>query len=593
MRYTLVMARSAHVAASLFACAIALAATAPPAYAARDGPQYAQTVSWLRENYPRDAAPDHPESIVIAGCDVAVTRRPDRKTDVTTHVTMRDAQVTYYSGPGSPHVDFLTAGIFPMRFRFADGSTSTSGTAAAVLGTRRGDQAVRVASAFSRLHAWCARAGHRTRTARRAAAPAARTPRGIAPVVDVIRIDGIIGPGAARYVVRALGQAEREPAQALLVVLDTPGGLLRSTDDITRAMLNAPVPVVVYVYPRGARAASAGVFVTYAANVAAMAPATHLGAAHPVGLGAGGAVDKTEMTKLTNDAVAQIRSIAAQRGRNAAWAERAVRQSESITAEQALRLHVVDLIAANPDELLARIDGRTVRTAAGPRRLATRGARLAEIPPDATERFLTLLSDPNVGFILMTIAIYGIIFELSNPGAVFPGVLGGLALVLAFASFAVIAVNVAGLLLIAFALILFVADIKVPSHGVLTSGGIAAFVLGSLLLTERNAPFLRISLTLILSVAAVTAAFFLFAIGAGIRAQRRRVVTGREGLLGALGVTRSELSPSGTVFLQGELWRAETDAGTIPVGQSVRVAGVDGLRLHVHRAENVPQEKTT
>jgi membrane-bound serine protease (ClpP class) len=426
----------------------------------------------------------------------------------------------------------------------------------------------------------------------RPAAVAAPNPQSAAPIVDVVRLEGIVGPATARYVIRGLVQAAKGSAQALVVVIDTPGGLLKSTDDITKAMLNSPVPVVTYVFPRGARAASAGVFVMYAANIAAMAPATHLGAAHPVGLATGGGGDKAAMTKLTNDAVADIRGIAAHRGRNAAWAERAVRHSESITAPEALRLHVIDLIAASPRELLAKIDGKTVRTAVGTRRLATRDAQVADIPMDTTEQFLSLLSDPNVGFILMTIAIYGIIFELSNPGSVFPGVLGGLALILAFVSFAVITVNVAGLLFIGFSLILFVADIKVPSHGVLTAGGIASFVFGSLLLTEQHAPFLRISLTLIVTVAALTAVFFIVAIGAGVRAQARRVVTGREGLVGTVGVTRSELAPRGTVFVAGELWKAETAGAFIPVGTPIRVVGLTGLRLNVHAAENVPKEIT-
>jgi membrane-bound serine protease (ClpP class) len=429
-----------------------------------------------------------------------------------------------------------------------------------------------------------------------ALALAARMAFGAAPLVDVVQVDGIIGPATARYTLRGLAQAVRDGAQALLVEIDTPGGLMKSMDDVTKAMLNSPVPVVVYVYPQGARAASAGVFITYAADVAAMAPATHLGAAHPVAFGGGGGgggnIDKTMMAKLTNDAVAQIRGIAARRGRNAAWAERAVRESESITAEQAVRLHVVDLIAASPAELLAKLDGRTVRTAAGARRLATRNARIVEIPMDLTEQFLSLLSDPNVGFVLMTIAIYGIIFELSNPGSVFPGVIGGLALVLAFVSFAVVTVNVAGLLLIGFALILFIADIKVPSHGVLTAGGIASFVIGSLMLTGERAPFLRISVTLILTVAALTAAFFLFAVGAGIRAQRRRVQTGRDAMIGALGVARSELAPEGTVFVQGELWKAETAGGVIPAGQPVRVTGINGLRLKVSAALGVSAKES-
>jgi membrane-bound serine protease (ClpP class) len=417
---------------------------------------------------------------------------------------------------------------------------------------------------------------------------AAAAPAGGVVVVDILRLDGIIGPATARYVLRGLREAEQTKAEALVIELDTPGGLLKSMDDITKAMLNSTVPTVVYVWPHGARAASAGVFITYAANIAAMAPTTHLGAAHPVGIAPGGGAggeDKTLMTKITNDAVAEIRGLAARRGRNPDWAERAVRESVSITDEQALRLNVINLIADSPHDLLTKIDGLEVRTPAGAHRLHTRDARVVELPMEATERFLLLLSDPNVGFILMTIAIYGIIFELSNPGSVFPGVIGGLALILALTSFAVVEVNVAGLLLIGFSIILFIADIKVPSHGVLTTGGIAAFFLGSLLLTERQASFFRISITLIATVTVLTAAFFAFAVGAGIRAQMRRVQTGREGLVGAVGVARTELAPAGTVFVQGELWSAESADGVIPAGQRVRVTRVDGLRLEVRKEE--------
>jgi membrane-bound serine protease (ClpP class) len=410
-------------------------------------------------------------------------------------------------------------------------------------------------------------------------------------VVDVVQLDGIVGPATARYVLRGLRQANADGAQALVIEMDTPGGLMTSMDQIAKALLASSTPSIVYVWPSGARAASAGVFITYAANVAAMAPTTHLGAAHPVNVAPGGGSspeDKTMIAKVTNDAVAEIRGFAARHGRNPDWAERAVRESVSITDQDALRLHVIDLITPSPQALLAAVDGRRVDTSDGqPKVLRTRDARLVQIPMDVTERLLLLLGDPNIGFVLMTMAIYGIIFELSNPGSVFPGVIGGLALILALASFAVIEVNMAGLLLIGFALILFIADIKVPSHGILTAGGLIAFILGALLLTERQAPFLRISITLILTMAAMTAAFFAFAVGAGIRAQHRKVYTGREALVGAVGVTRTDLAPSGTVFVEGELWSAESDDGAIPVGQRVQVVQVRGLRLIVRRAEEV------
>jgi membrane-bound serine protease (ClpP class) len=423
------------------------------------------------------------------------------------------------------------------------------------------------------------------------AAWGAAPPAGSRPgsgVADVVQLDGIVGPATARYVLRGLRQATSDGAEALVIEMDTPGGLMTSMDQIAKALLASRTPSIVYVWPSGARAASAGVFITYAANIAAMAPTTHLGAAHPVNVAPGGGSspeDKTMIAKVTNDAVAEIRGFAARRGRNPDWAEKAVRESVSITDQEALRLHVIDLIAPSPEALLAAVDGRQVETGAGARALHTRDARLVEIPMDVTERFLLLLGDPNIGFVLMTMAIYGIIFELSNPGSVFPGVIGGLALILALASFAVIEVNMAGLLLIGFALILFIADIKVPSHGILTAGGLASFILGALLLTERQAPFLRISVTLILTMAALTAAFFAFAVGAGIRAQHRKVHTGREALLGAVGVTRSDLAPSGTVFVEGELWSAESEDGAIPVGARVRVVQVRGLHLVVRKEE--------
>lgn len=358
---------------------------------------------------------------------------------------------------------------------------------------------------------------------------------------------------------------------------------MKSMDDISEGLLNSRVPSVAYVYPSGARAASAGVFIMYAAGLAAMAPTTHLGAAHPVGIASTGtgAMDKTEMTKATNDAVAEIRSFALRHRRNAVWAERAVRQSVSVTSEEALQLHVIDLIATDPNDLLAKLDGRIVRTATGMVRLQTRNARFNDLAMDATEEFLRLLSDPNIGFVLMTIAIYGIIFELSNPGLIFPGVIGVFALILALASFAIIQVNAAGVIFIVFAIALFIADIKVPSHGILTAGGIMSFVLGSLLLTSNQAPFLRVSIALIIAVTAVTAAFFLFAVGAGVRAQGRRVETGREALVGAMGIVRRELAPEGMVFVQGELWSATSSSGIIPAGTRVRVVTVNGLHLNV------------
>jgi len=405
------------------------------------------------------------------------------------------------------------------------------------------------------------------------------------PGVLRIRVEGVIAPSSARFILRAIREAEESGAAALLVELDTPGGLLKSMDDITKGMLNTRVPVIVYISPKGARAASAGVFVTYASHIAAMAPATHIGAAHPVAVGQDGQQDSTVMEKVTNDSVANIRAIARRRGRNADWAEKAVRESVSIDEEEAVRLDVVDLIAADVPELLAKVDGREVETEAGPVRLATQRAVVRPLGMDPSERLLDLLSDPNIGLILMTIAIYGIIFELSNPGAILPGVVGAIALILALTSFAILQVSAAGLALLAFSVLFFIADIKVPGHGVLTVGGILAFILGALLLTERQLPFFRVSIQVAVITALLTGGFFLFAVGAGLRAQRTRSRMGREGLVGATGVARTDLVPDGQVYARGEMWMAEADGGAaIRQGDRVTVVGVDGLRLRVRPA---------
>jgi membrane-bound serine protease (ClpP class) len=402
------------------------------------------------------------------------------------------------------------------------------------------------------------------------------------PVVLRIRVDGVIAPASARFIQRAIREAEDVSATALLIELDTPGGLLKSMDDITKSILNSRVPVIVYISPSGARAASAGVFVTYAAHVAAMAPTTHLGAAHPVAVGSGSPQDATMMQNITNDSVANIRGLARRRGRNADWAEKAVRESVSVDDAEALRLKVVDLVATDARQLLTKVDGREVETEAGPVVLSTARASIRTVDMDVSERLLDLLSDPNVGLILMTIAIYGIIFELSNPGAVFPGVIGAIALVLALTSFAILQVNAAGVGLLALSVLFFVADIKVPTHGVLTAGGILSFILGAMFLTNRQLPFLRVSLQVAIFTALFTGAFFLFAVGAGIRAQRAQVRTGTEGLVGAVGVARTVLSPDGQVHVRGEMWTAQAEgANPIREGDRVVVVGIEGLRLRV------------
>lgn len=405
------------------------------------------------------------------------------------------------------------------------------------------------------------------------------------PVVYRIRVEGVISPASAMYISRGIREAHAAAAVALVVELDTPGGLLKSTDDITKAILASPVPVIVYVAPPGARAASAGVFVVYAAHVAAMAPTTNLGAATPVAVGGGEQETESQRTmirKATEDAVAKIRTLARRRGRNAEWGERAVRQAAALPSEEAVRMEVVDLLAADVHELLARVDGHTVEVLGGPQVLRTRGARVVDLDMDLRERLLDLLAEPNVGLILMTVAIYGILFELNNPGAVVPGVVGAIALILALASFAILQVNYAGLALIALGVALLMAELFVPGFGVLGVGGIVAFILGGILLTSNQEPYLRASVPLVVALGLMTGGFFLFALGAGVRAQRRRPVSGREALVGRVGVAKTDLDGQGLVLVAGEDWTAESDE-PVRAGERVRVVGVEGLRLRVRR----------
>ena len=392
-------------------------------------------------------------------------------------------------------------------------------------------------------------------------------------------IDGVINPVTLRLVGVAIERAEAEGAQALLIQLDTPGGLERSMRGIVQRILNARIPVIVYVAPTGARAASAGVFITMAAHVAAMAPATNIGAASPVALGGG--ADKTMMKKIENDAAAFIRSVALERGRNADWAEKAVRQAVSITEREAVKLKVVDLIADSVPDLLAKIDGRTVKTVAGTVTLATRGARVKAIEIGFRDRFLNVITDPNVAYILMMLGMLGLFFELSNPGVILPGVVGGISLILAFFAFQSLPINYAGLLLILFGIVLFIAEIKVVSHGVLAIGGTISMALGSMMLFEAPEIGFRVSWWVMLPTVGMTAGVFVFALGAGVRALYGRQLLGPSGFIGLRGTVRERVAPEGQVLVQGELWRAVAAGEALEVGAEVRVVGVDGLTLRV------------
>jgi membrane-bound serine protease (ClpP class) len=403
-----------------------------------------------------------------------------------------------------------------------------------------------------------------------------------AAVVEWITIDGAIGPVAAHYIHEGIDRAQGVHAECLVIEMDTPGGLMKSMRMICKDILAAQVPVVVYVSPAGSRAGSAGVFITLAAHIAAMAPGTNIGAAHPVDIGGQGSSDSSKVMeqKITNDAVAFVRTLAEKRGRNADWAEKAVRESAAITEKEALDLNVIDYIAPTPDSLLALMDGDTVRIDDREVILATRGAAVDKVPMNWRLNLLALLSDPNIAYIMLLLGIYGLFFELYNPGAILPGIVGGICLIIAFYSLQLLPVNLAGVLLIALAVVLFLLEIKVMSYGLLSIGGVISFLLGSLMLFDVSIPGAKVSLSVIIPATVFTALFFLFAIGMGIRAQRRKVTTGMEGLIGEIGAVVSPLSPTGTVLLHGELWKA---VATSPIekDREVRVIAVEHLKLTV------------
>ena len=401
--------------------------------------------------------------------------------------------------------------------------------------------------------------------------------------VVVLHMEGVISPVTAEYLDSALARAASEKAEALVVMLDTPGGLDTSMRQMVKAIVSSQTPVITYVAPSGARAASAGVFITMASHVAAMAPGTNIGAAHPVSMG-GGKMDKEMSAKVENDAAAYIRSLAAKYGRNADWAEEAVRKSVSIPESEAVAKGVVDMEADDLASLLAKVDGRKVATAYGDRVLHTKGASAEQYDMGARLRFLRVISDPNVAYILMMIGLLGIYFELSNPGLIFPGVVGGISLILAFYSFQTLPVNYAGVMLIILAVIMFIAEIKVTSYGLLAVGGVISLLLGSVLLINSPLPYMRISFWLILPAVATITAFFVVLMRVAIKAQRSKPTMGPAGLVGRAGEARTELAPEGDVFVQGAHWSAYSDE-VIKAGEKVVVVAVEGLKLKVKKAQ--------
>jgi membrane-bound serine protease (ClpP class) len=401
--------------------------------------------------------------------------------------------------------------------------------------------------------------------------------------VFVISVDATINPSTSEYISLGIKQAAGENAECLIIKLNTPGGLLKSTRVIVTDILDSEIPVAVFVHPGGSQAASAGVFITLAGHIAAMAPGTNIGAAHPVTMQ--GEQDSIMNEKATNDAAAFIRTISEKRERNVQWAEDAVRKSLSITESEALKANVIDLIAVSVEDLLEKIDGKEITLTSGKKVLQTKDAAITEIGMSFRQKILNLVSDPNIAYIFLMLGIYGILFELYSPGAIFPGVIGGISLIIAFYSLHTLPVNYAGLALIIFAIILFLAEIKIISHGLLTIGGIISLVLGSIMLIDMESTLevFRISWHVILLFVILTAAFFIFAIGFAIKAQTRKPVTGIEGMVGEIGEAITDLSPEGQIMIHGEIWNAECQDGPVIKGTKVEVIQVSNLKLMVRK----------
>jgi len=391
--------------------------------------------------------------------------------------------------------------------------------------------------------------------------------------------EGIINPVAAEYLHDAIQFAEHHQAELLVFQLDTPGGLDTSMRIMVKDMTASQVPVAVYVAPSGSRAASAGVFLTLAAHIAAMAPGTNIGAAHPVAMG-GGKMDTVMKEKVENDAVAYITSIAERRGRNVKWAENAVRKSVSVPARQALKLHLIDQVAETMGQLLKALDGKKITMGAHQQTLRTTNAQIRPFPMSWRLKALQALSDPNIAYVLMTIGMIGLIAELYNPGAILPGIVGAISLIMAFYSLQSLPVNYAGVLLLILGLVFLILEATVTSFGLLALGGVTSLLLGSLMLMKEEFPFYQISLTVILPVIVLAGGMTFFIVTFGIKSLRSRITTGAEGMVGLIGVAKTDLNPSGKIFVHGELWNAESDH-PLQMGSSIQVTGINGLTLQV------------
>jgi membrane-bound serine protease (ClpP class) len=400
-------------------------------------------------------------------------------------------------------------------------------------------------------------------------------------VINVYQVEGVINPVIVEYMTDSIRRAEEAKAVVVIFQLDTPGGLVDSTREIVKALLNANVPTVVYVAPSGARAASAGTFITMAGHVAAMAPGTNIGAAHPVS-GEGKDIEGDMRQKAENDLAAFARSIAEKRQRNAEWAEKAVRESVAATEVEAREQHVIDVIAEDIPDLVKQLDGRQVTLVQGTVTLHTEGATVRVQQMTWRQRLLAALSHPQIALMLLSLGSIGLLIELYNPGLIFPGVVGALALLLAFYSLQTLPVNYTGLLLIGLGMVMFILEIKVTSFGMLFLGGVVAMSLGALMLIESPEEYLRIPVSTIVLVVGTTAGLCLLVVGAAVRSMGRKPVSGKESMLGAIATVRGRIDPTGTVFVHGTLWSARS-ASPVEVGETVRVIGIEGMKLTVEK----------
>ena len=401
--------------------------------------------------------------------------------------------------------------------------------------------------------------------------------------INVLKVEGVINPITAEYITDGIDKASSRNSVALIIQMDTPGGLDKSMRIIIKKILNSEIPIIVYVAPSGSRAASAGTYITLAAHIAAMAPGTNMGAATPVALGAG-KIDEEMKKKIHNDAVAYIKSIAEKRGRNSKWAEEAVRKSVSISETEALKKGVIDLIANDLSELVKKIDKKKVTIDSKIYTINTKDVKIEYFEMEWHQKILAVISDPNIAFLLIILGFYGLFFELSNPGVVFPGLIGAIALILGGYALQLLPINYAGLLLIILAIVMFLLEIKVVSYGALTMGGVVSMVIGSIMLIDSPYPFLRISLKIIIPTTLATAAFFFFLFGAVIRTHQKKAVTGTEGLVGEVGIAQEDIEKGGKVFIHAEIWDAISDM-PLKKGEKIKVVKVEGLKLFITKSK--------